>query len=161
MKAHAEGPLSPQKIARIIAEKVPFNREVGFEFEFHEDGRPVLKFDMKPELVGNFTRGNLHGGVISAAIDVIGGFAAFCAMLDRVDLTEVDPEDVFAGLGTIDLRVDYLRAGYGRSFRGEASVLRVGSRIAATRMELYNDSGEMFAAGAGTYVVGIARPDRK
>ena len=32
-----------------------------------------IRFEMRPELIGNFTRGNLHGGVISSVMDVTGG----------------------------------------------------------------------------------------
>ena len=46
------------KGARMVAEKIPFNREIGFEFQFGPEGEPQLRFDMKRELVGNCTRGN-------------------------------------------------------------------------------------------------------
>ncbi|GJL83455.1 MAG: hypothetical protein DHS20C01_30890 [marine bacterium B5-7] len=146
--------LEAERLARVIAEKIPFNREMGFEFDFADEDRPVLKFEMKPELVGNFMRGNLHGGVISSSLDVIGGFAAFCALLKRIDLDKEDVDNVFAKLGTIDLRVDYLRPGLGRSFQAEAYILRVGRKVAVTRMELHNDSNDLVAAGTGAYIVG-------
>ena len=146
--------LTPLKAATIISEKIPFNRELGFEFQFLDENRPVLRFDMKPELVGNFTRGNLHGGVISSSIDVIGGFASFCALLERVNLENEDPEELFSRLGTIDLRVDYLRPGFGKHFEARAWVLRAGRKVAVTRMELHNDSGDLIAAGTGAYIVG-------
>jgi uncharacterized protein (TIGR00369 family) len=149
-----EGQLTPQKVARIIAEKIPFNRELGFEFEFDGEGRPILRFDKKPEMVGNYVRGNLHGGVISSSLDVIGGFAAFCALLERVNLSSEPPEDVFGRMGTIDLRIDYLRPGYGRTFRAEAYVLRVGRKVAVTRMELHDEKRELVAVGTGAYIVG-------
>ena len=41
----------------------------------------------------------------------------------------------FARLGTIDLRVDYPRPGIGEHFDLRAEVLRLGSRVANTRME--------------------------
>ena len=41
----------------------------------------------------------------------------------------------FSRLGTIDLRVDYLRPGIGSEFILRAEVLRLGSRVANTRME--------------------------
>ena len=56
-------------------------------------------------------------------------------------------------LGTIDLRVDYLRSGSGESFRAEGRILRGGNRVAVTRMELFDDSGTLIAVGTGTYIV--------
>ncbi len=154
MEDHSGDKLTPQKVAKIIAEKIPFNREIGFEFEFLPDGRPALCFSMKPELVGNFIRGNLHGGVISSSLDVIGGFAAFCALLERIDLDSEGGERVFSKLATIDIRVDYLRPGFGKQFTAEAWVLRVGRKVAVTRMELHNEKHDLIAAGTGAYIVG-------
>jgi uncharacterized protein (TIGR00369 family) len=154
MTSISGGHLTPQKVARIVAEKIPFNRELGFEFEFDAEGNPVLKFDKTAEMVGNYVRGNLHGGVISSCLDVIGGFAAFCALLKRVDLKSESAEEVFGRMGTIDLRIDYLRPGFGRSFRAEAYVLRVGRKVAVTRMELHNDGRDLIAVGTGAYIVG-------
>ncbi len=154
MSTTVEGPMTPQTVARIFAEKIPFNRELGFEFEFDDDGRPILHFQKKPEMVGNFVRGNLHGGVISSCLDVIGGFAAFCALLEKLDPAEGGADEVFGRMGTIDLRVDYLRAGYGRDFRATAYVLRVGRKVAVTRMELHNENSELIAVGTGAYIVG-------
>ncbi len=57
-------------------------------------------------------------------------------------------------LGTIDLRIDYLRPGRGAAFRAEAVLLRGGNKVAVARMELYNDSEELIAVGTGTYLVG-------
>lgn len=146
--------MTPQQVARIFAEEIPFNRALGFEFEIDEDGRPLLRFEKKPEMVGNFVRGNLHGGVISSCLDVIGGFAAFCALLERMDPEEQPAEEVFGRMGTIDLRIDYLRPGFGRHFRAEAYVLRVGRKVAVTRMELHNEARELVAVGTGAYIVG-------
>ena len=147
-------PLDPAELARVIADKIPFNRVIGFSFEFNRDGNAILSFPMKPELVGNYTRGNLHGGVISSSLDVIGGFAALKAMFERHGDTQDSPEKIFSRLGTIDLRVDYLRPGFGDCFQATAYVLRVGRKVAVTRMELHNDAEDLIAVGTGAYIVG-------
>jgi uncharacterized protein (TIGR00369 family) len=56
-------------------------------------------------------------------------------------------------LGTIDLRVDYLRPGIGDSFQLTAEVLRLGSRVASTRMSFLDRSGKLLSSGSGTYIV--------
>ena len=70
-------------VAKNFEERVPFNRIIGFEIELPKDGTAKLSFQMRDDLVGNFLRGNLHGGVISSSLDVVGGMVAFVALLDR------------------------------------------------------------------------------
>ena len=59
----------------------------------------------------------------------------------------------FAKLGTIDLRIDYLRPGIGERFVLEAEVLRLGSRVASTRMSFLDAQGKLLASGAAAYIV--------
>ena len=74
-------------------------------------------------------------------------------MLSLAAEHEVTPTS-FPNMGTIDLRVDYLRPGRGRHFIASARIVRKGSRIAVTHMELHNDAGELIATGGAAYVVG-------
>ncbi|MFT5114449.1 MAG: hypothetical protein ACI8P9_003786 [Parasphingorhabdus sp.] len=143
-----------EDLARIFAEKIPFNKQIGFQFEFDKEGLAVLNFDMKPELVGNYMRGNLHGGVISSSLDVIGGLAAFASQAKKFDPQDKSAETAFSKMGTIDLRVDYLRPGLGDSFHANAYVLRAGRKVAVTRMELHNNHAELIAVGTGAYIIG-------
>ena len=46
----------------------------------------------------------------------------------------------FQNIGTIDLRVDYLRPGRGKYFVAAGRVVRLGGRIAVAHMELVNDT---------------------
>lgn len=43
----------------------------------------VLGIEMRPERVGHFHCGRLHGGVISAVLDAMGGSALMCARCER------------------------------------------------------------------------------
>jgi acyl-coenzyme A thioesterase PaaI-like protein len=56
-------------------------------------------------------------------------------------------------LGTIDLRVDYLRPGIGERFELRAEVLRLGSRVASTRMEFLGADGKLLSSAAAAYIV--------
>jgi len=60
----------------------------------------------------------------------------------------------FNKIGTIDIRVDYLRPGLGEYFIATGSTLRTGNKVSVTRMELHNDKGILISVGTGTYVVG-------
>ena len=135
---------------RVMEEQIAFNKHLGLKVESFDPAAPKLRFEMRPELVGNPSRQILHGGVISATLDVAGGFAI---MLSIAGEHEVTPTS-FPNMGTIDLRVDYLSPGRGIFFVATARVVRQGSRIAVTHMELHNDTGELIATGGAAYVVG-------
>ena len=59
----------------------------------------------------------------------------------------------FPNIGTIDLRVDYLRPAIGTQFELHAEVLRLGSRVASTRMEFLGADGKLLSLGGGAYIV--------
>lgn len=142
-------------VRSLFEDKIPFNGLLGLEIASLEPERPVIRFAHREDLVGNFTRGILHGGVISASLDTVGGLAAYLRVVERH--SDEPPEQLrqrLAKIGTIDLRIDYLRTGKGREFRASAHLLRTGSRVAVTRMELHNDSDLLIAVGTGTYIVG-------
>ena len=142
-------------VAKNFEERVPFNRIIGFDIQLPKDGTAKLSFQMRDDLVGNFLRGMLHGGVISSSLDVVGGLVAFVALLDQNLVQSFDEGlERFSKMGTVDLRIDFLRPGLGDSFVATGSILRAGRRIAVTRMELHNDSGTLIAAGTGTYSIG-------
>ncbi len=141
-------------IEEVFNDKIPFNQVLGLRVHSLDYDEPSIRFDMRPELVGNFMRGNLHGGVISSVIDVTGGLAAFLGVQHRMrDEPLQDKLDRFSKLGTIDLRIDYLRPGFGDWFETTGFILRTGNKVAVTRIELKNNEGDLIATGTGAYVV--------
>ncbi len=143
-------------LVEVAENLIPFNRKLGLrDCRIGDDGTVHIRVDRRDELVGNFARGYLHGGVISSTLDVVGGIAAMMGVVGR-DLPETQEEAarIFSKIGTIDMRVDYLRPGVGEWFDASAVVLRTGSRVAVTRMEFHNDEGTLIAVGTGTYIVG-------
>ena len=137
-------------LQQVMEEYIAFNKYLGLKVESFDVHAPKLRFDMRPELVGNPSRQILHGGVISATLDVAGGFAIMLSIAQESSVTPTS----FPNMGTIDLRVDYLRPGRGKHFIATARIVRQGSRIAVTHMELHNDAGELIATGGAAYVVG-------
>jgi len=115
---------------------------------------PTLRFDMRPELVGHHLYGRLHGGVISATLDAMGGLAVMWAIAEKhADEAAAQVMHRFAKLGTIDLRVDYLRPGLGQHFIAHGEVLRLGGRVGTTQMRMVNDEGTLIATAAAAYIV--------
>lgn len=76
---------------------MPFNKILGVKVESFDPHAPKLRFDMKPELIGNPTRGILHGGVISAVLDVMAGFSIHAAMLDQDKAGDDEGEEIATG----------------------------------------------------------------
>jgi uncharacterized protein (TIGR00369 family) len=140
------------KLRHVFEQGVPFNSVLGLKVESMDASAPKLRFDMRPELIGNPRRQILHGGVISAVLDVAAGFAIHLAVLKQ--RTEHAQEAHIPTIGTIDLRVDYLRPGRGNYFIATGRVVRLGNRVAVAHMDLVNDSGEQIATGGAAYMVG-------
>ena len=144
-----------QLLKEITEEKIPFNNLIGMKIETLDLDKIGIRFEMRPELVGNFTRGNLHGGVISSVLDVTGGMVAWIGIMKKMEGQSFDEiSERFNKIGTIDIRVDYLRPGLGEYFIATGSTLRTGNKVSVSRMELHNDKGILIAVGTGTYVVG-------
>lgn len=144
-------------IRRAFEQFIPFNRVLGLTVDSLEPKAPRLRFDMRPELVGNPVRQILHGGVISATLDVVGGLAIALALAaSKADEIKADDpaQPPFPNIGTIDLRIDYLRPGRGRYFVATGRVVRLGGRVAVVHSELVNDTGEQIATGSAAYMVG-------
>ena len=139
-------------IARTFEQGIAFNRVLGLKIDSLDPTAPRLRFDMRPELVGNPVRQILHGGVISATLDVVGGFAVVLALAAKMD--EPSAQLPFPNVGTIDLRIDYLRPGRGQYFIATGRVVRLGGRVAVVHSELVNDANEQIATGAAAYMVG-------
>jgi len=134
--------------------KISFNEFVGFQVEKLDKDEVLVGFDMRPELIGHYLHGRLHGGVISSVIDVVGGLAVMMAIENfHQDEPVMQVIDRFKHLGTVDLRIDYLRQGVGERFTASGKVVRLGRRIASTRMELHNQEDTLIATGSGTYIV--------
>jgi uncharacterized protein (TIGR00369 family) len=134
-----------------MEELIPFNRYLGLNAESIDHDGAVMHLDMRDELIGNFQHGVLHGGVISATLDVVGGMAAMATAVLRERSVEESIQKL-RPTSTIDLRVDYLRPGAGKRFTARGYTLRAGSRVAVTRMELHNEKTDLLAVGTGTYI---------
>ena len=141
-------------LREIFEDKIVFNRVLGLRIDKMEADHVLAHIEMKPELIGHFTHQRLHGGVISATLDAMGGLAAMAAIGARhMDEPVAVRLARFGKLGTIDLRIDYLRPASGPHFSARADVLRLGSRVASTRMEFFDQHGKLLSAGAGAYIV--------
>ena len=151
---HGFEPEFVQALRVLFEEQIVFNRILGLKVTDIRPDRVSARIDMKPELIGHFVHGRMHGGVISAALDALGGLACMAALGARhMDEPPTQRMLRFDKLGTIDLRIDYLRPAVSEHFEMHAEVLRLGSRVGSTRMAFHAANGLLLAAGSGAYIV--------
>ena len=141
-------------LTELFERLVTFNQILGLKVVRLGPRGAQLRFEMRPELVGHYQHGRLHGGVISATLDAMAGLAIMVALGEKHP--EESAEQVmhrFSRLGTIDLRVDYLRPGIGRHFTASAEVLRLGGRVGSVQMRLVTDEDVLVATGSASYML--------
>ena len=144
------------KLIEGVFEQVPFVREIGLKLHAFDFEQQTLsaKFERTPKLIGNHFHNILHGGVIATALDTVGGFTAMVAAYQRMG-GAIDWEEKvqrLTRLGTVDMRVDYLKPGRGEEFICEGSILRVGNKLVVSRMELRNEKQELISTGTATFL---------
>lgn len=143
-----------QQAVSAFFQRIPFNQVLGIQLDELSPERVLMSLPMRDELIGNFVHGILHGGVIASLLDVAGGAMALIGAFDKHrHLPSAERMARLSKLGTIDLRIDYLRPCVGEHFELRAEVLRLGSRVASVRMEFLGADGKLLCTGAGAYIV--------
>lgn len=141
-------------INEIFSKKVPFNEWLGLTIEAMSAESVKTSFEMRQELMGNYRRAMLHGGIISSALDATGGLAVFIRLLEKMQIkTLEETRKVSRSFSTIDMRVDFLRPGIGKKFLVTGYTVRTGKKLVVTRSELHNEQNDLIALGIGSYLV--------
>jgi len=115
----------------------PYQRFLGLRFRRFENGHVEIVLPFREELLREDGSDWLHGGVISALIDIAGDYAI-------VTKTTV-------GVPTIDLRVDYLRPAKRGELIASARAVRVGRTVCIADVEVRDPQGTLVAIGRGVY----------
>jgi len=102
---------------QIYEEKIVFNKTLGLKLVKVTPEGVEARIDMRPELVGHYAYNRMA-----------------CLAAKHMKETPTGRLERFAKLGTIDLRVDYLRPGIGEHFTIHAHALRVGTRVGTSRL---------------------------
>ncbi|WP_200888056.1 MULTISPECIES: thioesterase family protein [Pseudoalteromonas] len=144
-----------EQVGALFVNGMPFNQFLNISVELLSPEQAKITFPWQDVFIGNPAQKILHGGIISAVLDNVGGMLAAASVIDK--LTDLDMNSVqkkLATLGTIDLRTDYLRPGKGDVFTASATLIRSGNKVCVCRMELHNEQSVQIAFGTGTYLVG-------
>lgn len=143
------------RLRRLYGERLPFNRVLGLTVAAVDAEGAAMAFAMRDDLIGNVYHQTLHGGVISAVLDAVGGLTASAGLAERTSgQSDEQIRSMLARVGTIDLRVDYLRPGRGNRFTASGRIMRAGRKVAVVRMEMHADEALLVAVGTGTYMIG-------
>ncbi len=144
-----------QRVRRLFEEQLPFNNVLGLQVTQVDQNGATMRFQMRDDLIGNSFQRTLHGGVISAVLDAVGGLTVLASLAERMaGMSEEKASAMFSRSGTIDLRVDYLRPGRGDWFAANGRIMRTGRKVAVARMEMHNNEEVLVAVGTGTYMIG-------
>jgi uncharacterized protein (TIGR00369 family) len=132
-----------ERLKHFAEEEIPFNRFLGFKVRELGDGHACIEVPPRPEYTGDVFRPALHGGVISALADTVGGVAAF-TLLEKGQR-----------VSTVDIRVDYLRPGsVDKPIIGEGRILRMGNRVAVAEMIIHHgEAAHPIARASAVYNV--------
>ena len=104
-----------------------FRKWLGVEYVVMEDEHAVVEMNVRPEMQN--LRSVAQGGIVASLIDVAMATAASGGNYD----TRKRP------MATLELKVNYLAGA-------------TGSRTAVVRCEVFTDTGEVCAAGLGTFM---------
>jgi uncharacterized protein (TIGR00369 family) len=115
----------------------PFMRFLGLQVVRSEKGRVEIRLPFRDEFLRQDGSDWLHGGVVSALIDIVGDYAV---------ITEVG-----VGVPTIDLRVDYLRPARRGPLTATGQTVRVGRTVSVADIEVRDESATLVAVGRGVY----------
>ena len=132
---------------------VPYIRFLGIRFDRQGD-EITAHLPFQPKLIGNPMLPALHGGVTAAFLEVAAIIElSWSNLWEDLATGRIDPEAVAPGQlpplpKTIDLTIDYLRAGQAKDCFARARINRSGRRYASVHVEAWQESRERPFASA-------------
>src|SRR5215467_1459677 len=115
----------------------PYERFLGLQLVRYEEGLVEIDMPFREEFLREDGSDWLHGGILSALIDIAGDYAVYSKTGGDVP--------------TVDLRVDYLRPTKRGRVTAVARTVKVGRRVSVADVEVKDERGEVVAIGRGVY----------
>jgi len=137
-------------LAPMFVEGTPHAKFLGMEFVAIDIGRATLRLSYAKKLIGNIDTGVVHGGVLTALLDQASGLAAVSSFEDTMPVA------------TLDLRIDYMRAGKpGKTLIAEAHAYKTTRHIAFVRAIAHDgDANDPVATSQASFMT-TARGSKK
>ncbi|TXH99241.1 MAG: PaaI family thioesterase [Pseudorhodobacter sp.] len=136
-----------------LVDAVPYIRFLGIRFDRQGD-EITAHLPFQPMLIGNPAIPALHGGVTAAFLEVSAIIGlAWSTLWEDLSEGRLDPQAVTPGHlpplpKTIDITVDYLRAGQPKDCFAKATITRSGRRYASVHVEAWQDARDKPFASA-------------
>jgi len=115
----------------------PYHRFLGLTLNRFEEGLAEVGLPFRPEFLRADGSDWIHGGILSALIDIAGDYAVWSKF--------------GVGVPTIDLRIDYLRPARAGNLSAVGRVVKAGRTVSIADIELRDEVLELVAVGRGLY----------
>jgi uncharacterized protein (TIGR00369 family) len=116
----------------------PYHRWLGLRLVALGEDTVEIRATWREDWVVNPDRGNTHGGILAALVDI----AADWALTSRLG----------RAVPTIDMRVDYHRFALPGDLVAKGRVVRFGSQFSVCESQVFDQDGRLLASGRGTYL---------
>ncbi|MDT0496197.1 PaaI family thioesterase [Algiphilus sp. W345] len=126
----------------------PYTGLLNMEAVSAADAGCVIALPYREDLIGDPDRGVLHGGAITALMDVCFGFSVYFRIRE------------FVPMATLDLRIDYLRPAQPHSkVYASASCYKLTQELAFVRGHAYDEDPEQpISTGVGIFILTSGKP---
>ena len=115
----------------------PYQRFLGLKFLRYQENLVEIAMPFREEFLREEGSDWLHGGVLSALIDIAGDYAVHTVTGGDVP--------------TVDLRIDYLRPAKRGGLKAIARTVKVGRSISVADVEVRDEEDQLLAVGRGVY----------
>jgi uncharacterized protein (TIGR00369 family) len=116
----------------------PFHQWLGLQLLALGEDTVEIKACWREDWVVNPDRGNTHGGILAALLDI----AADWALTSRLG----------RAVPTIDMRVDYHRFALPGDLVAKGRVVKFGKQFSVCESQVFDKDGRLLASGRGTYL---------
>lgn len=124
--------------ARARLTRGPFHQWLGLQLLALGEDTVEIKATWRAEWVVNPDRGNTHGGILAALVDI----AADWALTSRLG----------RAVPTIDMRVDYHSFALPGDLVAKGRVVKFGKQFSVCESQVFDKDGRLLASGRGTYL---------
>ena len=120
-----------------LYDTAPMKKTFGLDLSYNEEGQAGFHLPFQERLCHGLM--DVHGGVVATMIDNAGWFTA---------ATEYD-----TWINTSEFTVRLLEPANREDLYATGTIIRAGSKICVTSMEVRGSSGRLVATGSGTFIV--------
>ncbi len=109
-------------VKEIFEDKIVFNRVLGLRITELRPTTVKARIEMRNDLIGHYAHNRIHGGVISACLDTMGGLACMVAIGARFDDRVTGRLDAFAP-GSRKIHIDVDPSSIGKNVRADVGIV--------------------------------------